>query len=957
MTIRRPLGIFVSIVLLVLLSCSEASAQLKIWANEGGDKIAQEELRAYNTGSAVNNSIWNGSSIKLFGAKNEVVSFNLVLEAPTAAVNNISVQLGSLYGPNGGVISSRAASGDGVFDWNGRNIELFFVRYLQIKGISTNTFSNYDERHTPERVRRPWSGPGYASGTWYDRPDHDRSYPEIAVPLELTPSFSIASHTNQSIWSDIYIPKNIPPGSYTGTVTISVGGAVTNTVPLQLQVNNFSLPDTPTAKTMLVYTPYEVNERYFGVGYINPLGTQGPQSILIRDRHFMLAHRHKISLIDTNYEAVGDAPASYEWTSRLDGSLFTSAKGYDGPGAATGNNIFAIGIFGSWPWKWQNESSMWQHTNNWEQWFQANSPATERFLYLDDESHNYSQLQQWAQWIKENPGPGSNLLSMATIDLPNAIASVPSLKAPASTVYIGDPNTWGTAQRTLQSDPKNRFYLYNGHRPATGSFATEDDGVSLRQLAWTQYKMKIDRWFFWQSTYYNNTQGGLGETNVFRQAQTFGSASYFDPIKGMTSSGYSNGDGVLFYPGTDKFFQGDSYNVNGPIASLRLKYWRRGIQDVDYLSMAATINPAATKQIIDAIIPKVLWEYGVDDPNDPTWKRTDISWSTNPDVWEQARSSLSAIITGGQVPTPTPLPTAAPTFTTTPVSGGTPAAPSNLAAAALVPNQLVLSWNDNSNNETSFILERSMDGINFGQVANISSNLTTYTDPVLNAWTTYAYRLRAVNANGSSSYSNYAYKTTLTSNGSGGVPAAPSNLSVAALVNNQLVLSWSDNASNETGFRIERTMDGTNFAEVSTVSADSTTYTDPGLNSWTTYAYRIRAFNAAGNSPYSNIFYKTTLTNNSGTISAAPSNLTGTLSGALQVTLHWRDNSTNETGFKVERSIDGTNFTTIYTASSNSDMYIDNSVARWTTYAYRIRSVNGSGSSTPSNRIHISTPP
>jgi hypothetical protein len=100
----------------------------------------------------------------------------------------------------------------------------------------------------------------------------------------------------------------------------------------------------------------------------------------------------------------------------------------------------------------------------------------------------------------------------------------------------------------------------------------------------------------------------------------------------------------LFYPGTDTRYPADSYGVAGPLASLRLKHWRRGIQDVDYLALAGTINPTRTAHIVNTTIPKVLWEYGVGDPNDPTWVRTDISWSINPDAWEAARAELADII-------------------------------------------------------------------------------------------------------------------------------------------------------------------------------------------------------------------------------------------------------------------------------------------------------------------------
>jgi len=101
---------------------------------------------------------------------------------------------------------------------------------------------------------------------------------------------------------------------------------------------------------------------------------------------------------------------------------------------------------------------------------------------------------------------------------------------------------------------------------------------------------------------------------------------------------------VLFYPGTDLRSPEDSYSVGGPFASSRLKLWRRGIQDVNYLVMTAAVDPVRTAEILQSVIPQILREYGVEDPEDPTWVLTDISWSTDPDIWEVARSELADII-------------------------------------------------------------------------------------------------------------------------------------------------------------------------------------------------------------------------------------------------------------------------------------------------------------------------
>jgi len=641
-----------------------SSAVTAVWANNGGDKVTRDELRASSNSQSVINTVWDGTKVILFGAKNEVVAFNLIMEASSTAASNITLSFNNLTGPGGSSITSSTASGDGVFDWTNRNIELFYVRYLEIKGLSILSYgggSFYDERHIPKRFQRPWTGEGEGSGTWQDRPDHNKFYPDIAVPLELVSSFTIASGQNQSIWVDIYIPENVTAGLYTGTVTISENGTEAYQIPVELTVRDFTLPDMPNAKTMLYLGYADINMRYLGEE--SPSGTDNENaSKLIRDRHFLLAHRHRISLIDENpgvTEWESDNPRP-EWIPRLDGSLFTATQGYDGPGVNTGNNIFSIGTYGSWDWQNEGESGMYLHTDAWVNWFKTNSPETEYFLYLIDESANYKTIEKWAQWINNNSGPGSQLMSMATIDLLEAAANTPALDIATSWFEVGINKDWQSAADSYISASDKRFYLYNAHRPGSGSFATEDDGVALRELAWGHYKKEIERWFYWESTYYNNYQGEQGETNVFQNAHTFGNYDELDNVIGETGWNYCNGDGVLFYPGTDLVYPKESYGVKGPFVSLRLKHWRRGIQDVDYLTMAAVIDSTGVQHIVDKIVPKVLWEYGVDDSQDPTWVLTDISWSVDPDDWEKARADLANVIESN-----TPL------TTTTAINGST----------------------------------------------------------------------------------------------------------------------------------------------------------------------------------------------------------------------------------------------------------------------------------------------
>jgi len=85
-------------------------------------------------------------------------------------------------------------------------------------------------------------------------------------------------------------------------------------------------------------------------------------------------------------------------------------------------------------------------------------------------------------------------------------------------------------------------------------------------------------------------------------------------------------------------------------------------------------------------------------------------------------------------------------------------------------------------------------------------------------------------------------------------PAAPSNLAATATDRSHIKLTWSDNSTGETGFKIERSTSPTGgFTQITTVGAGVTTYTNGGLSRGTTYYYRVRSYGAGGNSAYSNV--------------------------------------------------------------------------------------------------------
>lgn len=182
--------------------------------------------------------------------------------------------------------------------------------------------------------------------------------------------------------------------------------------------------------------------------------------------------------------------------------------------------------------------------------------------------------------------------------------------------------------------------------------------------------------------------------------------------------------------------------------------------------------------------------------------------------------------------------------------------------------------------------------------------------------------------------------------------SAPSNLGAANVSGSQNDLSWTDNSSNEDGFKVEQSINNQfgPFTQIATTSANTISYSNTGLTADQTYYYRVRAFNSGGNSGYTNTAYAITAT----VVPNDPSNLTATASSSSPV-LNWTQSSTNEEGFKVERGTDGVIFTEIAAKGINATSHVDPGLASGT-YYYRVRAFNVIGNSGYSNTANVTIP-
>ncbi|MCC7518713.1 MAG: fibronectin type III domain-containing protein [Verrucomicrobiae bacterium] len=276
-----------------------------------------------------------------------------------------------------------------------------------------------------------------------------------------------------------------------------------------------------------------------------------------------------------------------------------------------------------------------------------------------------------------------------------------------------------------------------------------------------------------------------------------------------------------------------------------------------------------------------------------------------------------------------------------------PRPPTELTGAAVAADEIDLAWNDNSDQELGYVVERKISGGTFAQVALLLPNTTAWQDRGLSASTGYTYRVKALGVRADSDYSNEASATTLE-----GVPGAPSGLTATPVSGTEIQLGWSDNSGNESTFVIERKAgaDGS-YAATGYVGAGVQTYSDSGLSAETTYFYRVKATNSQGESPWSNEVSVSTADQ----APSAPTALSATAVSSSEIDLSWTDTSSNETAFQIERQTGSGGYVLIAAVGVNGTSFHDTSVSDGVTYSYRVRAVNSAGMSAWTDAATAST--
>jgi hypothetical protein len=287
-----------------------------------------------------------------------------------------------------------------------------------------------------------------------------------------------------------------------------------------------------------------------------------------------------------------------------------------------------------------------------------------------------------------------------------------------------------------------------------------------------------------------------------------------------------------------------------------------------------------------------------------------------------------------------------------------PDAPSMLAAEIQGDHYVKLTWQDNSNNEDGFTIEKALNSSfssGFSSIT-VAADGVIYIDTATIEETTYYYRVYAYNEMGSSNPSNTV--SILAAK----MPDAPSELALVSSDASEIRIKWTDSSSNEDGFYVERAENskfdkGLRKFKLGKNSGSTAYYTDSTFKTNTVYYYRVRAFKDTYYTEYTNAIQVYVVA-----LEEAPSGLEYTIIDAgegpwVWVALNWVDNSDTELGFRIERAINPT-FTQdlkCFYVMDNILSYVDKTALGYYEYYYRIFAYNPSGDSEPSQVIHVRT--
>jgi hypothetical protein len=511
--------------------------------------------------------------LSLFALRDEVVAFQVVVSAEGAPLAGVTVDV-TLPPPLA--------------------VERFVEHYLPVTVRSRGRWGRESLGWTAEA--RP--------------PDADALglVPDPLVPVAHAPAWrpyplAVPAARHAAVWVDVTVPADTPPGPYQGSVEVRAEGRPPWRVPVVVTVADARLPYR--AAPVLAYYERDTLEERIG-------GDAGA----VERQVWQVLHAHGVDAL-ADLRGVDDV-------SRLggafDGTWFTPAAGYAGPGAGVPVSAAAIGAYGSLG------PPTAEALRTVEVVAAAVPAELGLFLYAVDETCDSPLGPAWRRALAGSRAAG-RVLAAHTCHADPRRQDVDLVMMPAER-FGGDAAAGARARG-------QRVWVYNGRLPRAPSLFLDEPAGAAAALGWMAAAHDVDHWFLWETVFWNDgNRGGLGPVDVWENPETYHNADGDACL----------GAGVLLYPGDERgAFAAHALGVAGVVPSMRLKRLRRGLQDAGYLALAHRAAPRQSAAILARALPMAMGEH----PEDlaPVW---DTSGAT----FAAAREELRALIPPGAALSP-----------------------------------------------------------------------------------------------------------------------------------------------------------------------------------------------------------------------------------------------------------------------------------------------------------------
>ena len=562
------------------------------------------------------------NTLKLHGGRNEMVAAQLMLTTTAGDVQKVNVEIGDLKGP-GTILADP-------------NLELSLELYQFVIdgswGWGPPSKMLPSKKWYPE-VLAPFRDP-YA-------PDHK----SVGAPFDIKSE----NGKNQGVWIDLYIPKSAPTGKYQAPIRVTIGGREAWIGTLELLVHPFTLPDENHVDGFGEI--YGMAYDFHGAAYKNGFDRWWT----VAKRYHQMAHQHRFVIS----ERVGAGPWIHtldDWarayTPILNGSLFTAQEGYHGPGQGTGDAFCKVPFVEAYDGKvpdW-TEAQLRSYADDmkrfWEMVVQHKWDRLRWCTYIVDEVQQDARGLRNFRRLQEALDAGSDrhvpLIWTSHTD-PSALIGDPATDV-RTFVRWWAPNGHACNPGFLaaQAARGDTTWFYHSGHPAIGVHGVNATGIDLRTWGVICWRYKIGGSFWW--------------------AMDLG-----NPDKPLAIPTYKDGDsrwgnGVLFYPGA-RLSDVGLPNIDGPLSCLRMKAYRRGLQDYEYGWLLQQQGKGKTADdLVKRVVPIALTEatgvtVGAKEGDQSagaeqrggalggkTLHKSGPPWSENVDDWYQMREDLAAAL-------------------------------------------------------------------------------------------------------------------------------------------------------------------------------------------------------------------------------------------------------------------------------------------------------------------------